>query len=196
MGLLPSSLFQAHSMNHRRTQMIVLVGILAIGAWAGVGYFAWTIQDSMGSFASRVATARQDFLQAESQVHTHLLVESSAHVRDQLTSALKIDFEHIVDTIESTGAASGAAVHIVDVVPETPVTDPASQTQVTTIHFLVSADGSFSALMKAATLLETLPMPSNIESIDLSRSGSDTSNKTVWHMGVRLRVVTSAHIAS
>jgi hypothetical protein len=180
----------------RKTPVIVFVGILALGAWAAAGYMVWADVTGMEDFAVHVRDSRQSEARRAETTHTHLLVESMASVRNDLTKVLQVDFVSIVDMIESTGAASGVTVRIVDAVPDAPHTDPDSEAQITTVHFLISVDGSFAALTKVASLLETLPVASRVESIDLSRAGADAKGKDVWHMGVRLTVLTSSHINS
>ncbi len=178
-----------------RTSTAVLIATLALIAWGLVGYFAWTINVDEGK---RLADAREAQMMTIANAHavrTHALALDTAEESAQLKALLNVDIVSAAYMIEGVGRASGITVKLGDALPEgTSVSDGSAPKAV---GFIVTADGRFTALLRAVRLLETLPVPSNVTRIDFEHArGSSGAASNLWHMNVYVRILTTSDISS
>ena len=77
----------------------------------------------------------------------------------------------------------------------------ASSANTSGINFAIEAQGSFASLVQTIRLFETLPVPSQIQEVELqgipntgvsASGGHDVS----WHLTLRLQIITSAQVSS
>lgn len=173
----------------RHIILLVLLGIVAGVAWAGAWYASSAILSLRDAKATTVAAAQKEERARASAALLHSAVAESADVRAKMETLSRADVVSLASTIESTGKATGAKVHVVDVGP-LPDKDAqrAAQTGVHTVGYSVEGTGTFPQLMAVVELLETLPAPTIIDQFSLSRA---TDAATGWRLTMRLRVFTA-----
>ena len=176
-----------------RTSTAILLVALALTAWALVGYFAWTISVDEGR---RVADAREAQMIAIANAHavrTRALALDTVAEGAKLKALLDVDVVSASYMIEEVGKISGVTVKLSDAQPESAsVSDGLA---LKAVGFVVTADGKFSALMRAARLFETLPIPSSVTRLDIEhapKAAGDASG--LWHMSAYIRVLTTSDI--
>lgn len=178
-----------------RTSTAILIATAALIAWGLVGYFAWTINVDE---SKRLADAREAQMATIANAHavrTHALALDTAKEREQLKTLLGVDVVSAAYMIEGVGRASGVAVKLGDALPEGAQASEGFAPK--TVGFVVRADGKFSALMRAARLFETLPIPSSVTRVDIERAPRSSGDKSnLWHMNVYIRILTTSDISS
>ena len=169
----------------------------AIAAFCGVAFFAWIIAGERSRYAERTGSSDEALAQQTAQARLHALVSDSAQDRARLETLVGTDLLSAVNVIESVGKNSGVKLRVSGASPEGNATKT-GQLQLYAVGFVVGADGSFSALMQTAKLLESLPLPVSIGDLDISRApiGTDASAKATWHMNARIRLLTTTNISS
>lgn len=172
------------------TQIAVLSVFLAIIAWGGVGYLVWNTMKGIADKSDLSNVSKSSFAQRTIDAHIHALAVSTATDRTQLNELFNTDIVSIVNIIETAGSSVGAPTQITDASQA----KSANGSPVRATVFSTQSTGSFASLMRAAKLLETLPIPSSVEQIDLIRTGEGATPQ--WHMNARIRVLTTSNISS
>ncbi len=181
-------------MLYRTSTAILLVTLACIG-WGLVGYFAWTISVDE---SQRVADAREAQMETITNAHamrTHALALDTVKEGAKLKALLNVDVVSASYMIEEVGKISGVTVKLSDAQPES--VSASDGFALKAVGFVVTVDGKFSALMRAARLFETLPIPSRVTRLDIEhapKAAGDTSS--LWHMSVYIRVLTTSDISS
>lgn len=179
------------------TYIAVILLVLAVAAWTGVVYFAQSIQQQESDLASAAQSQEQTSDAQTSSVRLHALAQDSAAESATLDSVLGSDVASIVSTLQATGKSAGVDVTLSGALPESAPSADAAASQINAIGFVVEGSGTFTALMRVAELLETLPLPSSVQQLDLQRvNDSSGAPTTTWHLNAYLRVLTSADISS
>ena len=168
---------------------------LALSAWAGVGFFAWTILNQESDRAGSVRATQESSEKGAAAMRTHSLAQETAYERTQLATLFNVDVVSAATLIESVGKASGVEVRLGGAQPESapPTT---SGPDVQAVGFVVEANGKFAALMRAAQLFETLPIPSVLTRVDIEQGPSTDGASGVWHMSAYIRVLTTSNTSS
>lgn len=172
------------------TQLAVLSVFLAVLAWGAVGYLVWDTMQNIAAKSDMSNVSKSSFAQRSLDAHIHALAISTATDRSQLNELFNADIVSIVNIIETAGSSVQAPTQITDASQA----KSANASPVHTIVFTTQSIGSFSSLMRASELFETLPIPSSIEQVDLVRSGEGKIPQ--WHMNTRIRVLTTSNISS
>lgn len=169
-----------------------------IGAWTGVWFLNSAIADAAAARENERVTADQRLTRDAALARAQALIDDTAEERARLSQLVSVDVVAAANTIESIGSASGATVKVVSANPETLPSTNASVAPLHAIGLVVSADGSFAAVMHAAALLETLPFPAVIEQLDLTLIPDDGTAKKQphWRLSERVRLLTTAVISS
>ncbi len=178
-----------------RTSTAILIAASALLAWGLVGYFAWTINMDEGNRLANARDAQMATIANAHAVRTHALALDTVEEGKQLKELLDVDVVSAAYMIEGVGKEAGVTVKLGDAVPEGVA--PSDALAPKTVGFVVTADGKFAALVRAAQLFETLPIPSSVTRVDIERaprSSGDTSS--LWHMNVYIRVLTTSDISS
>ncbi len=170
---------------------------LALLAWTGVVLFAWHIGARETEHADALTLAQQSSTQHDSSVRIHAFVQESAPARAKLDSILEIDIVSVANMIASAGKAAGVNVKLSGALPEqAPLPKPGGP-QLQAVGFSVQADGKFAALMRAAELFETLPIPASLTRIDIQHTPDSGGKKTdSWHINLYLIVFTTSNVSS
>ncbi|OGG63895.1 hypothetical protein A3C18_01990 [Candidatus Kaiserbacteria bacterium RIFCSPHIGHO2_02_FULL_54_11b] len=178
---------------HTSTSLVMLV--VALCAWGLVGFFAWNIGVDESQRLVGAQDAQRATIAGASSARTHALALETAEEGTALKGLLNVDIVSTSNMIEAVGKAAGVSVKLGDALPENlPVSDGIP---LKAIGFVVAVDGRFPALMRAARLFETLPIPSTVTRLDIEhapRGAGKTSD--IWHMNVYIRVLTTSDISS
>lgn len=169
----------------------------AVCVWAGVVFIAVLIQDKHTAYITRMGEAAQQAAIAADAARLHILASGNVERSSKLDMIMSPDVPMIVDTIKSVGVAAGVPVKISGALP---ASVPKNQKGVQAVAFILESTGSFSSMMRVLALFESLPLPSSIELVELSREGQGggASSRTppTWHLNLKLRVITTATVSS
>ena len=171
---------------------------LAILAWAGVGFFITTVQSALGDRSAHVQQLQQQSDQSSQVSYLHSLVTDTAPKRAKLDALANVDPASLADTINSAGKAAGINIQISSASQGT-VLSADGKTTSQALTFLATTQGSYAAVMYALQLLETLPLPSTIQTIQMMRSpsvpGAPAADPT-WQMNAQIRILTAPSVSS
>ena len=168
--------------------------LLAIVAWAGVVLFAFSIQTQESDHTTHVQAAQAQTSQDSKLSYVHALVTESAGDRSELDSLVNVDPATLADLVNTAGKSSGAAIQISDASSDNAPSTGAAGTQA--FGFIAGSAGSFATVMYAAQLLETLPVPSSIQEIQLVHVTNPSTPGATWQMNAQVRVITASAISS
>ena len=171
--------------------------LAAMLAWGGVVSFAWTILEMQVARAALSGDLDQAAAKQTVAARARALARETTEERVALERSARVDVLSAVNTIESVGVSAGVTVHVSDARTESSIAGNPGGLTLSAIGFVVTAEGTFTGLMRALLLLETLPLPTVIEEVELARPPIDeTSGNVPWHLNVRLRLLTTANISS
>lgn len=168
--------------------------IIAIAAWTAAIFFAMAVAGMESDRAASAQATQQTSAAQTSAVRMHALAQDSAPQRAALDALLDVNVVSIVDMINATGKATGVDLKVSGALPETTPGSSLGPATVGAVGFTVEASGTFPALMQAAQLLETLPIPSSVEQLDISQipNSGGTSSAGKWQMNASIHVLTTS----
>lgn len=181
-----------------RTLSLSAYSLLAIAviAWGAVFFeSSWLL----GSASDRAQSAASSEQMSEKLAYAARLSALAADTKDeraQVEAMVRGDVVAIANTLEAVGKNAGVGAKVSDALPENGATALPGGGAVQPIAFIVQTQGTFQALMRAAALYERLALPSQIEQLDMEKSGSGDAKSAPWRMTLRIRVLTSAIITS
>jgi hypothetical protein len=162
--------------------------LVALALWGGFGFLV----SQVSAERERYATLKADIAQQEGREKTatglRSLLRDTKDERDALIQLSSTDVLAAAATIEAAGQAAG-----VDVIIESAATTPLGGKQTKELHEVVvvaHAEGTQQALLKAASLFESLPFPSRVQSYELQSIPSTNARTERWSMTMRVRIVT------
>lgn len=174
----------------------------ALAAWAVVFIYAAWISTQQSVRSSQTADVQSVSDREIAAVRLHALARDTQEQRTQLDTLARTDVIGVANMIDSIGRIAGVTLQIGGATPES-AGQKAGAGTVSALHavsFVVEADGSFSSLMHAAALLETLPSLSSIQSLEFEHAplsaDSGSARSAPWHLTARIRTVTTADISS
>lgn len=161
----------------RAHALLLLVGFLTVACAAALyGYMYWSVGTSAGrALLARDIAAAETLDKSREQSLTKTYVDTGAE-RERLKSYFldRDDVVSFVEAIEALGPKSGAGIKI-------------SSLSLTGAR--VEAEGSWSSVMRALKLSETLPYGTIVSNVRLSTSG--TGDKApIWSLSYDLSVMT------
>lgn len=166
----------------RITPLISYVALLLVVVlWGAFGYMTWTLSNERDLYAEAESRSHEEALRGESATRLRASVRDTEAERTALEGILNITILQAVESIETAGKQAGATE--VTIGEATPL--PVSQ-GLMPISVVVTAKGSFSALLRAVSLFETLPLPTSIEQFSLGKT-----DKT-WILTTRLKVIVAS----
>lgn len=178
--------------------------IAALAAWAGVVLFALSIETGAQSVTARAGDAQTARDKQALALKMHTLARDISPGRVALEQVLATDPVSITEMISQAGKDAGVALHVSDAISENAAAPTGARSagsanlpHLSAIEFTVEADGSFADLVRSVAFLESLPVPSKVEQLDLDRSedskGAPTSS---WHLRAQVRILTRSIISS
>ena len=170
--------------------------LIAILAWCGVGAFAMWLLQMQAERSAYIAEAAAVNLQQGQAAQLRALARETMDSRASLEKATNVDLLSAVTLIESVHASS-TSVHVVGAQGTKTVVK--GQTQLNTVDLTVRAEGPFLSLVHIMQMLESLPLSTSVQQINLYRIPVDPNAKnttTVWSLDVRLRFYTTASLST
>jgi hypothetical protein len=187
-------------MNNRMTYIAGATLLIAIVAWIGVGLFAVTILSDAASHDANARETSSSLTTISRASALRSLAADTADGRTQLNAIVAVDPASLANTVTSVGQAAGVTITITDANSvSSPVVAQASgpgvSTPIQAFSITANATGSFASLMYAASLLESLPLPSSIQELQLAASAPDTqTGKVSWQLNAQIHIITASNI--
>ena len=174
------------------------LALLAVLAWAGVGFCAYQIGTLEDARAADTQSSQQQSEQSVQASYLHGIVSSSADERAQLDTLVTVDPASLADMINSAGTSAGVSLTISNASAEE-ISSVGGKTTTQGFGFLATSQGSFASVMYAAALLESLPTPSTVQEINLTHT-QNTSGKAggnaAWQMNAQVQVLSASNASS
>lgn len=183
---------------HTRISTYTAYGILlgAIAVWVVVGFLIYLIQIGQAEYAAQVQDEIDQSDQASSDALLHVVAGGNIERSQQLDALVATDVPTIIDAIRAVGTASGVAIKISAALPGNV---PKNQKDIHAVAFVIESTGSFAELMRTLALFESLPLPSSIDTVDLSQVTDDSASAShsarSWHMNLKMQVLTMAAVS-
>lgn len=176
-----------------RTLPALLILTLAVVAWGLVALFAWTINADESARSATAGDEQKAVVSNAVALRMHALAQETAGDGEVLKKLLDVDVVSASYMIEEVGKVAGVTVKLSDAQPEN--TQSVDGSGPKAVGFVIAADGKFPALMHAARLFETLPIPSSVTRLDIEHTPQSSGKPTgLWHMNVYIRVLTTSNI--
>jgi hypothetical protein len=171
---------------------------LAVLAWIGVGFCAYQIGSLEDARDADTQSSQQSSQQAIQASYVHGIVSSSADERAQLDALTTIDPASLADMIDSAGASAGVGLTINNTSAED-VSSVGGKTAQQGFSFLATSQGSFASVMHAASLLESLPVPSSVQVINFSHpqaAPDAATGNAEWQMNAQVQILSASNASS
>lgn len=169
---------------------------LAIFAWTAVFYEGTQLTNEAADRAATAATVEQLAEKRAYAARLNALAADTKDERAQIERIVQTDVVTIANTIEAMGKSAGVSAQVSDALPENGGVDLPGGGKIQPIAFIVQASGSFQSLMRLASLYEHISLPSQVQQLDIEKSGGADPKAPAWRMTIRIRVFTSATISS
>ena len=169
------------------------LAVIALLAWAFVLWFAFNLQSTQAQSLSDAQLSASASSRDSAASDLHAALQETASERASLASLITIDPTTLAATINQAGQTAGVNLKIQSASPET----MAAGSPVQAFDFTVTAQGTFSQLLYAEQLLETLPVPSSIQNLQLIHAPNDAvTTDGAWQLNAGIQIITSATISS
>jgi hypothetical protein len=156
--------------------------LLSIALWGAFGYLVWSLYDERVEYVEAAANAQQAELRSQSASRLHASVQDSEVERASLEGLLDITILRAVEILETTARQAGARdVTIGEATPQA-----SSATVLPSVSVVVNMQGSFTSLVRAVSLYETLTVPSTLEQFQMEKVDDS------WRATARVRVYLSS----
>ncbi len=171
---------------------------LALSMWSTVGFLAWSVSGNHIENLSAETLLEEEAGEIEAALRLHTLARDTKDVRVELESLANKDAISIVEAIEAIGDDANVSIEIGQVLSEPPAlaASPAVPA-LRNVGVAVEVLGSFRAVMHAAALMYSLPIPSVVEGMQLEKLPVEerTAGKE-WRLIMQVQVFTTANISS
>lgn len=165
--------------------------LAAFALWAGVGYFAWTIADAAEEHRAIIASMEQEELEHATALRLHALARETKDMRTRLEQISNSDLVEILDTIEALARDTRIPIGI----GQAPSIVSTESSPIRIASFVIEAQGTFSQVVQVIALLETLPIPSTLDELQLEQqAGAEGKSAKSWHLVAQMRFFTTADI--
>ncbi len=184
----------------RSTLFAWSVAVLALIAYLAVGWFGWTISRQESDRAANFANAQDEYARQAQAARLHAAVADTVSQRQALEGLIPSDILSVAGMLADAGTSAGVSLQLSNALPESaPSSSDANPIYV--VGFDIQAQGSFSALMRAIAILETLPIAASVERFDVQTNDSgatpsSSASGAAWHMSAYIRALTTAPISS
>lgn len=155
--------------------------LLALGLWGVYGYLVWTLPTERAAYVAALAIADENALRGESLSRLRSAVRDTETERVAIRGLLNLNILRAVEILETTGKQAGAKS--VSIGEASPI--PAGKNDpkgLSAVAVVVNLEGPFVALMRAASLYETLAIPSSFEQFEIQKVESS------WRMTARFKI--------
>ena len=162
-----------------------LLVALAVFAWAGVAWLSASLSDMAQQAALDAGDAQAARTLQSAAVRAHAVALSVAHDDAALEAALSNDPVALAQRLTQAGRDAGVAIQVGSASALPGLSSGGA------IAFSLQGQGSFGALMRAALLLQTLPVPASIQTLTLGRAPGASAG-TPWTMNAQIDVLISS----
>ena len=167
-----------------------IVLMLGIGAWGGVYYYWYTVQVSLDSYTKSVHSNLEISNNAGVSARLHGVYRDTEADRATLYEIMNFDPLKITTLIAQAAQQAQVTIDISNPTAENASTI-SKDIVIQKFGFVANTRGTFSEVMRALTVLETLPAAVSIDTIDISLDSSGIKNKTtthLWQMNAHLQI--------
>ena len=170
---------------------------LALLLWVGVGYFSRAISVEESERALRKADVENASAAQTTALKLHALARETKPMREKLSDITRADAIEILHEIEGVARDSGIPIGIRQALT---TSAPDSASSLRSAAFVVETEGTFSEVIHAVALLDTLPAPSLINQLQLEKvsATAEAARKSGsrWRAVVHMNFLTTAEISS
>lgn len=180
----------------RTFTLISWLGLLVgIAAWVGLVFFWYTIEGKRETRTQRLHAIEQSAQRQLNAAHMKALLKETSEARTALDEMTSSDILSAVEMIEGSGKPLGLNVHISSATP-TGVFSKGSSLH--SVAFELDSEGNYSSLMRLMQILESLPLLTTIERVELHAEADSTKPdaKALWHLDARVKLFTTATVTS
>jgi hypothetical protein len=170
----------------------------ALLTWVGVVFFALQIIEMQNERAAYVSLMTEANLQEGQAAQLHALARETADDRQALTRISSVNVLAAVNLIESVRSGS-AKVSVTGAQPEKSIPARGDAPPINVISLFLHTEGSFSDTMRILQLIESLPLATTVQSVNIARPAVDTSPTSAaakWSLDARLRFFTTSQLPS
>ena len=186
-------------MSNKTTYVAWILLTVALCAWAAVGFLAQTIQSKTASHHKHAADSLYSSSQASRMSALQSLVGTTAKDRASLSAIAVVDPASLSDMVTNAGVSMGIPISITDANSLTGVpvasTGAAGALPIQAFTFVANASGNFASMIYVESLLESLPVPSSIQHLNLSNVVTQpgaVQGKLSWQLNAQIKVVTAS----
>lgn len=156
--------------------------VFALSAWGAFVYLTFFLADKRAEYADAKTVAEQNSERSALSARLRALVQGTEVERASIESIASARLVDVAETIEKAVRDAGArGIEISEANASTP-----NAQGISGVSIGVSATGSFSSLMRAVLLLESLTLPSMLEQFELVKTEKE------WRLVARLRLTLAA----
>ncbi len=166
----------------RSSPLAYLLFALSILAWGGFGYLVMFLHADRASYADAAIIAADTSEREESAARLRATIQGTEVERAALESVISVSIVDAAEIIEGAVKSAGAS----DVKITEATAQKTSPQKLSTVAIGVNASGSFVSLVRAASLLEALPVPATIDRVEIAK------NDKQWRLTARLTVTLAA----
>ncbi|MHB1087075.1 MAG: hypothetical protein ACYCZ0_05000 [Minisyncoccota bacterium] len=170
--------------------------MLAIVAWGGVVYGSLWLRDEAKVRGASVQSAEQKTAQAAYASRLKSLARETETDRANLETLSRSEIVSVANAIEAAGRSIGVAAKVNAAIPAGNPKDIPGGAPLSSVAFIVQGEGSFSGVVQLVRVLEKFPGFSRVEQFEFERAQSIEGAKQPWRTTIRLRIYTTADIAS
>ena len=186
-------------MNKKQLGLPIAMLLVAIAAWVGVAYLAWSVYTMQANRGTLIRRSEQVATLKTIAARMHAVLQETVADRSALVTASKVDVLSVVNAIESVGMIAKVKLQVNGAQPGPEISGKNGSVSIRPINFAIQTDGSFSSVMYVVQLLEALPFPTTITQLEIARSQLEEQGKNTsapWHVNISLRLLTTAEISS
>ena len=168
-------------------------------AWGAVGYFMYVIMMGESMRADTTAVNVTQLAHNAQLSRVGALALKTAGDRARLASLVQVNPVSLVSAIQTSGNAIGSSIQISNASSANlPVPLSTKGVDLAAFSFTAQTKGAFPSLIRTLELLETLPVPSSVQAINIARVPTlpGTTVSDPWHIEVQVHVLTTARISS
>jgi hypothetical protein len=169
---------------------------VALLLWGGTGVFAWQLMEMETQRAAYISDVAAATLEQGQAAQLRALARDTLLEREVIVRAGEVDVLAAVNMIESVKSGN-VPVKVTGAQTEK-VAPEGNRNTASSVMLLAHAEGPFSSLMHILQMLETLPLLTTVQAVEISRPSVDSTGKnndSIWVLNVRLRFLTTADLS-
>lgn len=184
------------SPHHLIAPLVALV--LSCVAWGGVWFLFSAVNAAAATHTQTQASVESASARNAAKARMRALALDTADKRARLVELVHVDVIAAAKLIESVGPAAHVSLKVSSASEEQANLGSTSGHPLRAVGFSIDAVGSFADIIKAAELIDTLPLPIVSQQFDILQLPSDPSGKSApqWQLTERIRLFTDNALSS